>query len=40
MTSIEEDGPHVHEPCTSCGLVEAEPDSNLCAECAEGRDEG
>ena len=32
MTDVAEDGPHVHEPCTSCGVVEAVEDG-LCEEC-------
>jgi hypothetical protein len=26
--------PHIHEPCSRCGVVEAEIDG-LCAECAD-----
>lgn len=33
MTSVEEDGVHVHEPCTGCGVAEA-IDDGLCEECA------
>ena len=29
MTSIEEDGPHTHSPCSRCGVAEAV----LCEEC-------
>ena len=33
MPDTTDEGPHVHQPCSSCGLVEAEVDG-LCAECA------
>lgn len=33
MPDTSEEGPHVHQPCERCGLVEAEVDG-LCAECA------
>lgn len=33
MPDVSEEGPHIHEPCARCGLVEAETDG-LCAECA------
>ena len=33
MPDVSEEGPHVHQPCDRCGLVEAETDG-LCAECA------
>jgi hypothetical protein len=32
MAEIKSDGPHVHEPCSRCGVVEGEIDG-LCAEC-------
>ena len=31
------DDPHIHLPCSRCGVVEAEVDG-LCAECAELED--
>jgi hypothetical protein len=33
MPDPSEEGPHVHQPCERCGLVEAELDG-LCPECA------
>jgi hypothetical protein len=45
MSSVKEDGPHTHEPCLRCGVVEAEygeESDGLCAECAvdKGADKG
>ncbi len=33
MADVSEEGPHVHQPCERCGLVEAEF-NGLCPECA------
>lgn len=40
MADQRTDGPHEHDPCLSCGVVEGEIDG-LCAECAarKGADE-
>ena len=37
MADPTEEGPHIHQPCTRCGLVEAEV-GGLCPECAAGRE--
>ncbi len=33
MPDQADEGPHVHQPCSRCGLVEAET-GGLCPECA------
>lgn len=37
MTDPAESEPHIHLPCSRCGVVEAEVDG-FCAECAELED--
>jgi hypothetical protein len=39
MADTTEEGPHIHQPCSRCGLVEAEVDG-LCPECATQLAEG
>ena len=34
MADTTEEGPHIHQPCSRCGVVEAEV-NGLCPECAD-----